>query len=141
MTAVQLALATHTDSVLSQAYPFIQQGWPKRDIEGHLEPYLHKKNELTVESDCSLWGARVVIPDKYHKKLLSELHHDHPGIMKMKAVAHSYFWCLVSNESTLTLQGANVLGCRSFKVARSFSDVNHNCDRCVERVVYYLQFA
>ena len=56
-------------------------------------PYLHKKSELTVEGGCVLWGGlRVVIPDSCRGRLLSQLHRDHPGICKMKSIAHSYMW-------------------------------------------------
>ena len=32
------------------------------------------------------------MPDKLRVQLLEELHHDHPGIIRMKFVARSYFW-------------------------------------------------
>ena len=38
------------------------------------------------------WGIRVVVPEKCRKKLLLELHRDHPGICKMKSIARSYMW-------------------------------------------------
>ena len=39
-----------------------------------------------------LWGSRIVIPKPGTEKLLSLLHEGHPGISKMKALAHSYVW-------------------------------------------------
>ena len=36
-----------------------------------------------------LWGIRVIIPNK---KLLLELHCDHPGICQMKNIGRSYMW-------------------------------------------------
>jgi len=51
-----------------------------------------KREELTVESGCVLWGLRVIIPEKWRDKVLSELHQEHPGICRMKSVARSYFW-------------------------------------------------
>ncbi len=33
----------------------------------------------------------MIIPEKLQEKLLQELHRDHPGITRMKAVARSYF--------------------------------------------------
>ena len=50
-----------------------------------------KKEELTVEAGSILWGIRVVVPDKWREKLLTEFH-DHTGTCKMKAIALSYFW-------------------------------------------------
>ena len=34
----------------------------------------------------------MVIPDKWKKKLLVELHKDDPGICRMKHIARSYMW-------------------------------------------------
>ena len=52
--------------------------------------YSRKKNELSVEAECILWGICVVVPGKFRGKLLTELHRDHPGICKMKSIACSY---------------------------------------------------
>ena len=54
--------------------------------------FFSKREELTDECGCVLWGTRVVIPEKWGEKLLKELHHEHPGICKMKGIAKSYFW-------------------------------------------------
>ena len=91
VTATQLAQATRTDKTLSAVYECITKGWPS-DIDEGLSIFAAKKEELTVESGCILWGLRVVIPEKLREKLLNELHHDHPGIVKMKGIARSYFW-------------------------------------------------
>ena len=91
VTAVQIASATRTDPILSQVFTYAQKGWPSRASD-QFHPFFIRKKELTVESGCILWGVRVIIPEKYRQNLLSELHRDHPGITKMKAVARSYFW-------------------------------------------------
>lgn len=91
VTGVQLAQATRTDKVLSTVYRPITKGWPSK-VDESVRAYYAKKDELTVESGCILWGSRVVIPEKYRDKLLEELHHEHPGICKMKGIARSYFW-------------------------------------------------
>ena len=39
-----------------------------------------------------MWGIKVIVPSKYQSKVLSELHTDHPGICRMKALARSYVW-------------------------------------------------
>ena len=88
VTATKLATATRTDHVLSRVYCYVIQGWP-REVESSLSPYLTKKSE---EGGCVLWGIRVVVPERWRQRLLSELHHDHPGICKMKSIAQSYMW-------------------------------------------------
>jgi hypothetical protein len=61
-------------------------------VEPSLTAFATRKDELTVEGGCVLWGMRVVIPKKWRERLLSELHRDHPGICKMKSIPPSYLW-------------------------------------------------
>ena len=69
-------------------YKCTTRGWPS-DVDDSLSIFAAKKEELTVENGCILWGFRVLIPEKLREKLLNELHHDHPGIVKMKGIARS----------------------------------------------------
>ena len=41
---------------------------------------------------CLLWGRRVIVPQKLQKLLLAELHANHIGMSRMKAIARSYIW-------------------------------------------------
>ena len=91
ITASQLAQATRTDKVLSVVYKHIVKGWLSQ-VEKDLNTFFAKREELTLDGSCILWGTRVVIPEIMKLKLLDELHHEHPGASKMKSVAHSYFW-------------------------------------------------
>ncbi|XP_038634506.1 uncharacterized protein K02A2.6-like, partial [Scyliorhinus canicula] len=38
------------------------------------------------------WGARVIVPAQGRQAILTELHHEHPGMPKMKMLARSYVW-------------------------------------------------
>ena len=87
----EIRAATRTDEVLSKVLHCLQQGWPE-DTQGPLTPFWRRKEELAIESDCILWGVRVVMPAKLHKKVLEELHHGHPGVVRMKALARSHVW-------------------------------------------------
>lgn len=40
----------------------------------------------------STMGIRVIISQKWQQILLSELHRDHPGILRIKQVACSFVW-------------------------------------------------
>ena len=91
VTAEQVQTATRQDRVLSQVYRYLQHGWP-RVVEGEFKPFSQRKQELSIEANCLLWGNRVVIPLKLRDRLLEELHKDHPGASRMKAIARSYFW-------------------------------------------------
>ena len=51
-----------------------------------------KAHELSVDSGCLLWGARVVIPERMREKVLEMMHATHMGISSMKALARSHVW-------------------------------------------------
>ncbi len=91
VTSTDLAKATRTDPILSQVYASTLNGWPS-EVNDELQPFRTRREELTVEAGCVLWGTRVIIPSKLRQKLLNELHRDHPGITKMKSVSRSYLW-------------------------------------------------
>ena len=87
----EIRRATRSDSVLSNVLNFTLQGWPD-NASSKLIPCKNRATELTVESDCLLWGHRVIIPSELQGKVLKELHETHPGICRMKALARSYVW-------------------------------------------------
>ena len=91
VTVIQLKQATSHDPVLSKVIRYTQRGWPQ-DIDENFRSFFKRRNEMTVEEGCLLWGIRVVAPQKLRNKLLNELHRDHPGISRMKSVARSYIW-------------------------------------------------
>ena len=71
---------------------FVKNGWPQHVEDLRLKPFFHRRYELSIEQDCLLWGIRVVIPTRYQKDMLEELHVGHPGIVRMKELARSCFW-------------------------------------------------
>jgi transposase InsO family protein len=91
VTVRQLRAATHSDRILSKVYRYTKGSWPQQ-VPQCLRPFSDRRNELTVEEGCLLWGIRVVIPHKLREKLMEELHKDHPGVTRMKSVARSYMW-------------------------------------------------
>ena len=60
--------------------------------EDNLKPYHERRNELSVEEGCVMWGQRVVVPSQGRNIMLEELHMGHPGLCKMKALARSIMW-------------------------------------------------
>lgn len=91
VTADHIRKATRTDRTLRKVLEYTRHGWPSQ-MSDDLKPYLAKRNELSIEGQCLLWGMRVVIPTSIRKHLLQELHRDHPGISKMKSLARSHMW-------------------------------------------------
>ncbi|PFX20001.1 Transposon Tf2-11 polyprotein [Stylophora pistillata] len=93
ITCRDIACATQGDKLLSTVVQFVQNGWPDQScLPEELLPFFYRRNELSREQDCLLWGMRVVIPDEYKSAMLSSLHEDHSGICRMKALVRSYLW-------------------------------------------------
>ena len=85
---------TRYDPILSKVLKYCEVGWPNAlsPNENSLLPYFRKKDELSTEAGCILWGSRVVIPIKDRSSLLNELHGGHVGASRMKELARSYLW-------------------------------------------------
>ena len=79
------------DPVLSRVKDFVMHGWPGK-VDANLEPYHRQRDELSVDQNCVLWGLRVIIPERHQSALLQQLHEDHFGIVRTKAIARNYFW-------------------------------------------------
>ena len=65
---------------------YTKQGWPAV-YEPELEVFHRRKDELTVQDNCLLWGSRVVIPPKLQARVIDELHEGHAGVVRMKSLA------------------------------------------------------
>ena len=89
--ADKIAQLTANDPVLSKVITFVQQGWPTQ-VQDEFKPYHIRRNELTVEANCLLWGRKVIIPEKLPDKVLEELRTAHPGVVRMKSIARIHVW-------------------------------------------------
>ena len=78
--------------MLSKVYQNTLYGWPETCDDVELKPFHSRRNELSCEQGCVLWGIRVVVPVSLRSQLLGELHWEHPGVCSMKAVARSFMW-------------------------------------------------
>ena len=74
VTARDIAAATRKDPVLARVYDFTSHGWPQALDDPALQPHFSRKQELSVDRGCVLWGVRVVISEKYRIRLLDDLH-------------------------------------------------------------------
>jgi hypothetical protein len=92
LTAKDIAKETRVDPTLSKVLHFVMSGWPEKCENDNLKPYHNRRLELSCEQDCVLWGSRVIIPPVLRKKILGELHWEHPGICGMKAIARTCVW-------------------------------------------------
>lgn len=90
-TSKDVAKLTGKDPILAKVLDFVWHGW--REVnDPELVLFSRKKDELSVENGCILWGSRVIIPVKLRNSILRLLHDQHPGINRMKMLARSYVW-------------------------------------------------
>ena len=95
LTSDIIARETSKDSELSLVYRYCMVGWPDdraSRISESLLPYFRKRDELSVDNGCVLWGNRVIIPKCLRAQMLQILHEEHIGIVRMKAFARGYVW-------------------------------------------------
>lgn len=93
VTSADIREHTRTDQALSRVYRFCEQGWPTFSLgDPDFAPYVRRRDELSIQSGCVLWGTRVVVPSKLRSCMLRELHSTHTGSSRMKELARSYVW-------------------------------------------------
>ena len=92
VSAREIARETARDRVLSKVFTLTQNGWNQACDDPEFKPYYVRRNEISIEQGCLLWGLRVIIPPKFQTEVLNVLHEAHPGIVRMKSVSRSYVW-------------------------------------------------
>ena len=91
VTSKEIGEFSKRDPIISNVIDFVLFGWPSK-VNEQLKPYFCHRNELAVQSSCLIWGNKVAIPFQLREKTLTELHENHPGIVRMKAITCSYVW-------------------------------------------------
>ncbi|XP_060581109.1 uncharacterized protein K02A2.6-like [Ruditapes philippinarum] len=92
ITSAQIKRETQREPILSRVYENVNKGWSLNLNDPVLKGYHTRRNELTIQRGCLMWGIRVVIPEKLRGQVLDLLHCSHSGIVKMKNLARSYVW-------------------------------------------------
>ena len=92
VTAKQIKLWTSRDVILAKVLNHVLYGWPEATQEDSLKPFFNRKEELSVQGGCLLWGSRVIVPTQGRSLVLQELHQSHPGVSRMKALARMFIW-------------------------------------------------
>ena len=92
LTAEKIRGMTNADPLLARVRHFVERGWLDTCPSKELQVYFNRRKELSVLAGCVLWGSQVVIPPPGRQLILEQLHDTHPGMVKMKCLARSYFW-------------------------------------------------
>ena len=92
-TCANIRQETAIDPTLAKVFKYTESGWPSKSPKDPvLAPFWVKREELSLQDGCVLWGTRVVVPPKLRQSILNELHADHAGSSRMKELARSYVW-------------------------------------------------
>ena len=70
-----------------------------------------------------MWGIRVIVSAKFQKRVLTELHEDHPGISHMKSLARSFVWW-PKLDNDIEALAKSCLPCLSVKPSSPKSPLN-----------------
>ena len=92
ITDAEIKRETQKEKILSQVYRCTMEGWIMKPEEKCLQPFYARRDELTIEQGCLLWGIRVIVPVKYRRDVLEMIHSGHNGVVRMKSIARSYVW-------------------------------------------------
>ncbi|XP_041369851.1 uncharacterized protein K02A2.6-like [Gigantopelta aegis] len=92
LDAKQIKMWTRSDPVLSKVLLYTQKGWPKICTHDELQSYFRRKDEISTQDGCLLWGSRIIVPPQGRERVLKELHTTLPGMTKMKGMARSLIW-------------------------------------------------
>ncbi|KAL0147462.1 hypothetical protein M9458_057225, partial [Cirrhinus mrigala] len=91
VTAEMVQRETRKDPTLSQVYAATRNGW-NAEAKSRFAQYYQRRDELTLDGGCIMWGLRVIIPPKLQTRVLEELQVGHLGVVKMKSLARSFVW-------------------------------------------------
>ena len=91
LSARDVAAVTRRDPVLARVLAAVRSGWPAV-VDPDLAPFKTRRDELTTEADCVLWGGRVIVPAAMQAAVKRELHEGHFGCARMKTLARRFVW-------------------------------------------------
>ena len=83
LTSAQIREWTGRDPVLAVVRRFALQGWADEIKDERIRPFANRRQEISTEGGCLLWSSRIIVPERARKKLMEELHADHPGIARI----------------------------------------------------------
>ena len=92
LKAKEIGQITKKDPILAKVKEYLISNNETFIDNEDCRAYKIVKEELSIEQDCILRGARVVIPAALRGRVLKEIHEGHQGIVKCKAIARSFVW-------------------------------------------------
>ncbi|XP_055634306.1 uncharacterized protein K02A2.6-like [Toxorhynchites rutilus septentrionalis] len=101
VTSEIIAAETSRDPVLQSVVFHINEGWPKysKEIDDPVvQQFFTRRDSLQIVQGCIMFGDRVVVPDRFRKRILHQLHRGYPGMERMKSLARSFvYWANIDD--------------------------------------------
>ena len=118
---MDIARDTADDPILSKVLLKVKHGWKEADkTDLTLKAYYVRKDELSIDNDCVLWGVRVIIPTKLRKSVMQLLHDTHIGSARMKAQARAWvWWPNMDSEIESTVRACHICQVHSNKPSKA----------------------
>lgn len=89
----QISAEQKVDKECQRISKFCAIGWPsRRDIGADLKDYWIHRSDIAMGGDVLMCGTRILIPQRFRKSVLVQLHEGHFGIEKCRARARSSVW-------------------------------------------------
>lgn len=89
------------DTILQDVIKYHQSRWPESSkiTDAALKQFYLRRESLSIVRNCLMYGERLVVPEKFHQRVLRTLHKHHPGIERMKSLARSYvYWPFLDKD-------------------------------------------
>lgn len=73
VTAKDVRSWTARGPTLAKVHTMFSSGW-KDGTDPSLKPFTQRRDELSLDDGCILWGSRVIVPPQGREKVLQKLH-------------------------------------------------------------------
>lgn len=111
-----IAKETRDDEFLQNIKRFMLNGWPER-VDKRYRDVFANQQDLELVEDCLLYKDRVVIPKIYQKDVLTMLHNNHCGVVKMKRLARQMvYWFGINTDIEKYVMGCDA--CNAMTTSR-----------------------
>lgn len=102
VTSEMIVKETSRDPVLQEVIQFINEGWPQTAAQIQdpaVRQFFARRDSLQIVQECIMFGDRVVVPARFRKRIIRQLHRGHPGMDRMKALARSFvYWPNIDDD-------------------------------------------
>ena len=92
LDAAQIKQWTRTNPVMYQVLLYTTKGRPNSYQMETIKAYFTRKDEISIQYGCLLWGSRVIVPSRGRQRVLDERYARHPGMTQMKGLARATLW-------------------------------------------------